>query len=107
MGVIRVEVCFIPFRKDQKLFSDVDVLLRPYDFDLLRYEIDPHQIAELRRIGFVRCAFFLRVKDLSGKAGLCARAPPKRRSIFNQTHTAERFGAKQHKKAPHCCGAKC
>lgn len=43
-GVIKVEVCFIPMRKNQKLFSDVDLLLRKYDFDLLRYEISPVQV---------------------------------------------------------------
>lgn len=37
-GVIKVEVCFIPFRKGQKLFSHVDLLLRDFGFDLLRYE---------------------------------------------------------------------
>jgi FkbM family methyltransferase len=44
VGVIRSEVCFIPFRKNQKLFSDVDLLLRRHGFDLLRYEIDPVQV---------------------------------------------------------------
>jgi FkbM family methyltransferase len=43
-GVIFVEVCFIPFRQGQRLFSDVDLLLRDYGFDLLRYEILPHQV---------------------------------------------------------------
>lgn len=43
-GVIKVEVCFIPMRKNQKLFSDVDLLLRKYGFDLLRYEISPAQV---------------------------------------------------------------
>lgn len=44
VGVVKVEVCFIPFRKKQKLFSEVDMLLRQYGFDLLRYEIAPDQI---------------------------------------------------------------
>lgn len=44
VGVIKCEVCFIPFRKDQKLFSDVDILLRRYGFELLKYEISPLQI---------------------------------------------------------------
>lgn len=44
VGVIKVEVCFIPFRKDQKLFSEVDLLLRKYGFDLLKYEIVPEQV---------------------------------------------------------------
>ncbi len=44
VGVIKVEVCFIPMRKKQKLFSDVDLLLRKFGFDLLRYEISPAQI---------------------------------------------------------------
>jgi FkbM family methyltransferase len=38
-GVIKTEVAFIPFRKSQKLFSHVDLLLREFGFDLLRYEI--------------------------------------------------------------------
>lgn len=44
VGVVKVEVCFIPFRKKQKLFSEVDMLLRQYGFDLLRYEVSPDQI---------------------------------------------------------------
>lgn len=44
VGVIKVEVCFIPLRERQKLFSDVDLLLRKYGFDLLRYEISPAQV---------------------------------------------------------------
>jgi FkbM family methyltransferase len=43
-GVVRVEVCFIPFRIGQRLFSDVDLLLRGYGFDLLRYEILPAHV---------------------------------------------------------------
>ncbi len=43
-GIIKVEVEFIPFRKGQKLFSEVDIFLRQYGFDLLRYEIIPVQI---------------------------------------------------------------
>lgn len=43
-GVIKVEVCFIPFRKGQKLFSHADLLLRDFGFDLLKYEISPAQI---------------------------------------------------------------
>jgi FkbM family methyltransferase len=49
VGVIRVEVCFIPFRKKQKLFSEVDILLRAHGFDLLTYEIDPIQIGYKER----------------------------------------------------------
>jgi FkbM family methyltransferase len=49
VGVIKVEVCFIPFRKQQKLFSDVDVLLRRFGFDLLRYEIEQVQIGYKER----------------------------------------------------------
>ncbi len=48
-GVVKVEVCFIPVRKNQKLFSDVDLLLREFGFDLLRYEIDPQQIGYKER----------------------------------------------------------
>lgn len=44
VGVIKVEVCFIPFRKEQKLFSDVDLLLRKFGFDLLRFETSPVQV---------------------------------------------------------------
>jgi FkbM family methyltransferase len=44
VGVIRAEVSFIPFRQRQKLFSDVDQLLRDFGFDLLRYEIRPTHI---------------------------------------------------------------
>lgn len=43
-GVVYVEVCFVPFREGQRLFSEVDLLLRGHGFDLLRYEILPHQI---------------------------------------------------------------
>lgn len=43
-GVIKVETCFVPFRKGQHLFSDVDLALREFGFDLLHYEIDPVQI---------------------------------------------------------------
>lgn len=43
-GVLFVEVCFIPFRKNQKLFSDVDVLLRKFGFELINYQIDQSQI---------------------------------------------------------------
>lgn len=48
-GVIEVETCFIPFRKRQKLFSDVDQLLRPFGFDLLRFEIEQSQVGYKRR----------------------------------------------------------
>ena len=48
-GVVRVEVCFIPFRVGQRLFSEVDLLLRDYGFDLLRYEIDPEQVGYKER----------------------------------------------------------
>lgn len=44
VGVVRVEVCFIPFRIGQRLFSDVDLLLRRQGFDLLRYEILPAHV---------------------------------------------------------------
>lgn len=43
-GIIYVETCFIPFRKNQKLFSHVDLLLRKYNFDLLHFEIVQGQI---------------------------------------------------------------
>lgn len=44
-GVIRVEVSFVQLRKGQPLFSDVDVLLRAYGFELLTYEIPPALIS--------------------------------------------------------------
>ena len=44
VGVIKVEICFITFRKNQKLFSEVDLLLRKFGFDLLRYESVPEQV---------------------------------------------------------------
>ena len=43
-GVIKVETCFIPFRKQQKLFSQVDLHLREFGFDLLHYEVESGQI---------------------------------------------------------------
>jgi len=43
-GVIKAEVCFVPFRKRQKLFSEVDIFLRKYGFELLNYDISPAQI---------------------------------------------------------------
>lgn len=49
-GVIKVEVCFIPFRRGQRLFSHIDLLLRDIGFDLLRYEIDPIQIGYKERL---------------------------------------------------------
>lgn len=49
ISLIRVEVCFIPFRKNQKLFSHVDLLLRDHEFDLLRYEIVPSQVGYRER----------------------------------------------------------
>jgi FkbM family methyltransferase len=49
ISVIKAEVCFIPFRKGQKLFSEVDLLLRGRGFDLLRYEIVPNQVGYKER----------------------------------------------------------
>ncbi len=49
IGVIKVETCFIPFRKGQKLFSHIDLLLREFDFDLLGYEIHPAQVGYKER----------------------------------------------------------
>ncbi len=43
-AVIKSEVCFVEFRRGQRLFSDVDLLLRPRGFELLRYEILPEQV---------------------------------------------------------------
>lgn len=44
VAVIKAEVCFIPFRKGQKLFSELDLLLRAHGFDLLKYEVVPEQV---------------------------------------------------------------
>lgn len=49
-GVIKAETCFIPFRKGQKMFSHVDLLLREHGFDLLRYEIQQAQIGYKQRV---------------------------------------------------------
>lgn len=49
-GIIKVETCFIPFRKGQKMFSHVDLLLREYGFDLIRYEIQQAQIGYKERV---------------------------------------------------------
>ena len=48
-GVIKVEVSFIPVRKEQKLFSHIDLLLRDFGFDLLRYEIHSSHIVYKER----------------------------------------------------------
>jgi FkbM family methyltransferase len=50
VGVIKVETYFIPMRKGQKMFSHLDLILRDYDFDLVRYEIDPTQIGYKERM---------------------------------------------------------
>lgn len=44
VGVIFVEVCFTPFRKNQKLFSHVDVMLRDFGFQLVNYRIEQSQV---------------------------------------------------------------
>jgi FkbM family methyltransferase len=51
VGVIRTEVHFIPWRKEEKLFSHVDLLLRGRGFDLLRYEVDPGHVGYKERSG--------------------------------------------------------
>ncbi len=51
VSFIKVEVCFIPFRKHQKLFSHIDLLLRDYGFDLLHFEIVPEQVGYKEREG--------------------------------------------------------
>lgn len=43
-GVIKAEVCFLPFRKNQRQFSEIDLLLRSFGFELLKYEAVPSQI---------------------------------------------------------------
>lgn len=53
-GVVKVETCFIPFRKGQRLFSDVDLVLREFGFDLLRYEIEQSQIGYKKRVAPVQ-----------------------------------------------------
>lgn len=49
IGVIKAEVCLVPFRKEQKLFSEVDVFLRDLGFELLKYETNPAQIGYKER----------------------------------------------------------
>jgi len=43
-GVVLVETYFVPFRKHQRLFSEVDLQLRQAGFDLLRYDIVQDQL---------------------------------------------------------------
>lgn len=60
VAVIKVEACFIPFRKEQKLFSHVDLLLRDFDFDFLRYEIHMGHIGYKERrsaVGYVPAGY--------------------------------------------------
>lgn len=69
-AVIKVEVCFIPFRKEQKLFSHVDLLLREHDFDLVRYEIHMGHIGYKERrapAGYVPAGY----ADPGGQALSC------------------------------------
>lgn len=68
VGVIRVETFFVPLLKAQKLFSDVDVLLREHGFELLRYEIDPAQIAYKARTSPVEAIHDRRFPDPHGQA---------------------------------------
>lgn len=70
-GVIRVETCFVPMRKGQKLFSHVDLLLREHGFDLLRYEIDPAQVGYKQRLTPVEDLHDSRVPDPHGQALCC------------------------------------
>jgi FkbM family methyltransferase len=49
VSVLRTEVYFVPWRKEQKLFSHVDLLLREHGFDLLRYEIETDHIGYKER----------------------------------------------------------
>ena len=48
-GVIKAEVCFIPFRKNQKMFSHIDLLLRSYGFDLIKFETVQAQVGYKER----------------------------------------------------------
>lgn len=43
-GVVKVEVCFVQMRHGQRLFSEVDLLMRARGFELLRYEVLPEQV---------------------------------------------------------------
>jgi len=47
-GVVLVETYFVPFRKNQRLFSEVDLQLRQAGFDLLRYDIVQDQLGYKR-----------------------------------------------------------
>lgn len=49
VGVLKAEVGFIRHRKGQRLFSELDLLLRPFGFDLLRYEIVQAQVGYKQR----------------------------------------------------------
>lgn len=49
VSVIEAEVEFVPLRRSQKLFSDVDILLRPFGFELLNYEMVPTHARYKRR----------------------------------------------------------
>lgn len=50
IGVIKAEVCFIPFRENQKIFSEIDLFLRKNGFDLLRYEMVPDHVGFKERV---------------------------------------------------------
>lgn len=51
VGVVRCEVSFIPFHLGERVFSEVDLLLREKGFDLLRYEVRPTHIGYKERHG--------------------------------------------------------
>lgn len=67
ISVIEVEVCFIPFRKGQKLMSDVDVLLRPYGFDLLTYRIRGDSVGYKERCFPADWGAFMGLRDRFGQ----------------------------------------
>lgn len=44
IGVVNVEVSFVPQYRDQKLFSHVDLQLREHGFELLNYEVGAERV---------------------------------------------------------------
>lgn len=73
-GVIKVETGFIPYRKGQKLFSHVDLLLRDVGFDVLKHEVVQEQIGYKVRttpIEFIPASGGGRFVDPYGQPLLC------------------------------------
>lgn len=66
-GVIKVEVCFIPLREKQKLFSDVDLFLRSQGFDLLAFECSPIMIGYKEREKSIDFGYYFGFADRFGQ----------------------------------------